>query len=128
MAKTFHDNVLDGALNIIKNNTTGIYFCSAQPTNYTEAISTYALMNKTSLTSSNFTGPADNGGTGGGRKLTVNSMYPMTPTANGTITYVALVGTSGSTLYAVTTVTSQAVTTSQTWSSPTFDIIVKDPT
>ena len=40
MAKTVHDDVLDGALNIIKNNCTRQVACSAQPTTYAEGNAT----------------------------------------------------------------------------------------
>lgn len=47
MAKIVHDDVLDGALNIIKNNCTRMVACSAQPTTYTEGNATYALADVT---------------------------------------------------------------------------------
>jgi len=50
----------------------------------------------------------------------------MTPSANGTVTYAVL--DDGTTLLAATTVTSQAVTTSQTWNSQAFKIGISDPT
>lgn len=43
MAKSVHDDVLDGALNIIKNNTNIMTVCSSEPTTRTEAVTTYAL-------------------------------------------------------------------------------------
>lgn len=57
MSKSVHDDVLDGALNVVKNNATRICVCSTQPTTYTEAITTYKLAIKT-ITSADFTGPA----------------------------------------------------------------------
>lgn len=60
MAKIVHDDVLDGALNYVKNNTTRISVCSTQPTTYTEAITTYKLAIKT-ITGTDFTGPANGG-------------------------------------------------------------------
>lgn len=128
MGKSFHNDVLDGALNIIKNNGTQIHFCSQEPTTYTQAASTYKLISKTGLTAADYTGPSDNGGAGGGRLLTVNAISAMTPASNGTVTHAAIVDSVNSKLLAVDTVTSQAVTTSQSWSSPAFDIIMKDPT
>ena len=67
MGKIVHDDVLDGALNIIKNNVTRQVACSAQPTTYTEANATYALADAT-MASGDFTNA--NGDTSG-RKTTV---------------------------------------------------------
>ncbi len=118
MAKRLDSSVHDAALNVIKNGCTTVIFCSADPVNYA-GIAAVTLITKGSLTSSNFTGPAADAGAG--RKLTVNAITGMTPSSNGTVAYV--VGTNGSdTLYFGTTVTSQAVTTSQTWNSPAFDV------
>ena len=80
MAKTTADRVLDGALNIVKNNDTRMTACSAQPTTYTEATATYKLANVT-MASGDFT--AANGDTSG-RKLTVAAktgvlITPMAP-------------------------------------------------
>jgi non-ribosomal peptide synthetase component F len=123
MAKKFDDTVLDGALNVIKNGATTAVFCSAEPANYA-GINAVALITKANMTSANFTGPADHTS---GRKLTAGAITGMTPSANGTVAYVVL--TNGSnTVYAGTTVTSQAVTTLQTWDSPAFILSIADPT
>jgi hypothetical protein len=127
MAKKFDDTVLDGALNIIKNGATMLIFCSAEPANYA-GIAAVALAFKGSLTAADFTA-ADHTS---GRKLTVAAQTGMTPSANGTVTYVVLANgtttSNGSVLYAGTTVTSQAVTTLQTWDSPAFILSIADPT
>lgn len=67
---------MDAFLNNIKNNATRMCLCSAQPTNYTEATTTYdggagkyKLAIKTT-SSSDFTGPAN--GVAGIRKLKCN--------------------------------------------------------
>ena len=62
MAKSVHDDVLDGALNIVKNNATRQVACSAEPTTYTEGNATYALADIT-VASGDFT--AANGSTSG---------------------------------------------------------------
>lgn len=124
MAKRIDDSVYDAFLNVIKNNVTTAVFCSADPVNYA-GIAAVALVTKGSLTSANFTGPA-NGDTSG-RKLTFNATTANTPSANGTVVYAAF--HDGTTLLAGTTVTSQAVTTSQQWDTPAIDIVeIADPT
>lgn len=124
MAKRIDSSVYDAALNVVKNGATNMVFCSADPVNYA-GIAAVTLITKTGLTSGSFTGPAADAGSG--RKLTVNAVSGMTPSANGTVTYVVLTN-GASILYAGTTVTSQAVTTAQTWNSPTFDIDLPAPT
>ena len=73
MAKFLDDTVLDAGLNVIKNGATILALCSAQPTTYAEATTTYdggaskyCLAKKTGLTSGSFTGPVDDTS---GRKL-----------------------------------------------------------
>jgi hypothetical protein len=123
MAKKFADSIFDAALNAVKNAATTLVFCSAEPANYA-GIAAVALMTKTGLTAADYTGPAD--GDVSGRKLTVNAVSNMTPSANGTVTYAVL--HDGATLLAGTSVTSQAVTTAQAWDSPAFVIGLTDPT
>jgi hypothetical protein len=126
MAKTVHDDVLDGALNIIKNNCTRQVACSAQPTTYTEANATYALADIT-VDSADFT--AANGDTSG-RKLTVAAQTGVLIDASGTATYIALLDVANSKLLYVTTCTSQALTAngSNTVNFPAWDLEIADPT
>lgn len=122
MAKIVHDDVLDGALNIIKNNANLMILCSQQPTTRTEAVTTYALAD-VAMASGDFT--AANGDTNG-RKLTVAAKTGVTVDGSGTGTHVALVD--GTRLLYVTTCTSQAVTASNTVNFPAWDIEIADPT
>lgn len=125
MAKTVHDDVLDGALNIIKNNCTRQVACSAQPTTYTEANATYALADVT-LATGDFTNA--NGDTSG-RKTTVAAKSAVLIDVTGTATHVALLDVTNSKLLYVTTCTSQAVTAnaSNTVNFPAWDIELADP-
>ncbi len=123
MAKIVDDSVLDGALNIIKNNVTGISVCSTQPTTRTEAITTYMLATKT-ITSTDCTGPVN--GDVSGRKLTLNQQATITITNSGTAQHIAL--TSATTLLYVTTCTSQALTSGNTVTIPAWKIEIADPT
>lgn len=125
MAKTVHDDVLDGALNIIKNNCTRMVACSAQPTTYTESNATYALADVT-MASGDFT--AANGDTSG-RKLTVAAKSGVLIDASGTATHNALLDVTNSKLLYVTTTTSQALTAngSNTVNFPAWEIEIADP-
>lgn len=126
MAKSVHDDVLDGALNIIKNNVTRMVACSAEPTTYTQGNATYALADVT-MASSDFTNA--NGDTSG-RKTTVAAKSGVLIDTTGTATHVALLDVTGSKLLYVTTCTSQALTANgtNTVSFPAWDIELADPT
>lgn len=124
MAKKFADAVFDAAIDKIATSTK-LTFCSSEPANYA-GIAAVKLADVTvtaGIGNGDFT-KAD--GDVSGRKITVLAQTGMTPSSNGTVTYAAL--DDGSTLLAGTTVTSQAVTTSQTWNSPAFDLEFTDPT
>lgn len=124
MPKTVHDDVLDGALNIIKNNATRQVACSAQPTTFAEANATYALADIT-VDSTDFT--VANGDTNG-RKVTVAAQSGVTVDASGTATHIALLDVTNSKLLYVTTCTSQALTGGNTVNFPAWDIEIADPT
>ena len=122
MAKLFHDDVLDAALDKIAT-CTHLTFCSTQPANYA-GIAAVALASAT-LTAGDGNGDYVIADDTSGRKLTVGAQTGMTPSGDGTVTYAVL--DDGSTLLAATTVTSQAVTTAQTWNSPAFKLAIADP-
>ncbi|MFN3008599.1 MULTISPECIES: hypothetical protein [Mycolicibacterium] len=122
MSKYIPDGVLDDMLEVISQSCTRITICSTQPTTYTEANATYALANVT-VDSSDFT--AANGDTSG-RKITVAQQTGLTITATDTAAHIALLDVSNSTLLAVTTCTSQPVTTGNTATINSFDIELSD--
>lgn len=124
MAKSVHDDVLDAALNYVKTYGDRICVCSAQPTTYTEATSTYELADVT-VDSSDYT--VGNGDTSG-RKAAVAQQTSVTVDSSGTATYVAIVDVSETKLLVVTTCTSQAVTAGNTLTINTFDLEIADPT
>lgn len=141
MAKNVHDNVLDAALNHIKSNATRLVVMSAEPTGataYTMAQTNHdsaggnRLAEKT-ITSANFTGPAD--GTTSGRKLTVNAASSMSingVAASADATHVALVQyhLSSAALQNVlytTTCTSQSLTGGNKVNTPSWEIEIRDP-
>jgi hypothetical protein len=124
MAKSVHNDVLDAALNAVKNAGTRLCVCSAEPTTYTEAITTYKLAIAT-IDSSDFTGPAD--GDTSGRKLAVNAQSGLTVDTSGTATHIAVADSANSKLLYVTTCTSQALTSGNTVDVPAWDIEIADP-
>lgn len=124
MAKSVHDDVLDGALNTIKNNCTRVTLCSQQPTTFTEANATYALADVT-VDNTDFTNA--NGDTSG-RKLTVAAQSAVPVDASGTSNHVALLDVANSKLLYVTTHTAQALTSGNTVNIGAWDIEIADPT
>ena len=123
MPKSVHDDVLDGALNVIKNNCTRMTICNAQPTTYTEANATFALADVT-MASGDFT--LANGDTSG-RKLTVAAKSSIPVDTTGTANHKALLDVTNSKLLYVTTVTSQGLTSGNTVNTPAWDIEIADP-
>jgi hypothetical protein len=94
MAKSVHDDVLDGSLNVIRNNCTRMVACSAEPTTYTEGNATYALADVT-MASGDFT--LANGDTNG-RKVTVAAKSGVTVDTTGTANHVCLLDVANSKL------------------------------
>lgn len=123
MAKTINSTVLDQALNYIKNNATRMCVCSAQPTTYTEAITTFELADVT-MASGDFTVGA---GDVSGRKVAVAAKTAVPVDNTGTATHVALVDVTGTALLLVTTCTSQALTAGNTVTIPTWDDEIAAP-
>ena len=87
MAKFLHDDVLDGALNIIKNNANLMTVCNAQPTTRTEAITTFKLAD-VAVATGDFT--IANGDTNG-RKITCAAKNAVPIDTDGNAQYYALV-------------------------------------
>ena len=111
MAKWANDAVIDAGLDVVATGTI-LTVCSAQPTNRTEAVTTYKLadvvVDGTDFTKSN--------GDVSGRKLTVSQQTNVAVDTTGTATHVAI--SSGSTLLYVTTCTSQLLTSGNTLTIP----------
>ncbi len=122
MAKWANTSVPDEYLDKIKDNCNLLCACSAQPTNRTEAVSTYRLAT-VALTALDFS-VAD--GAGGGRKLTISAKSNIPIVSNGNLTHLALVD--NSTLYFVTTTSTQGLVSGNLLNIPAWSITVNDPT
>lgn len=120
MSKWANDSVMDAALDVVAAGTI-LTVCSAQPTNRTEAITTYKLADVT-VDSGDFT--KANGDTSG-RKLTVGQQSNVPVDSSGTATHIAICD--GTNLLYVTTCTSQALTSGNTVTVPAWDIEISDP-
>lgn len=124
MAKWANDAMMDAAFDYLDQGTL-MTACSAQPTTYTEAITTFALADVVMVADTDYT--KANGDTSG-RKCTVASKSAVPIDITGTATHVALVTTVGTILRYVTTCTSQALTAGGTLTFPAWDVEISDPT
>ena len=123
MAAFVHDRVFDFGLNVLDTEATGIYLTSQQATTYTEATSTYALANKTGISSGS---PAD--GASSGRRVTFAAITDGACTAAGTATHYAVVDSVNSRLLlAHTLAASKATANGATWTNAAFDFTFPDP-
>lgn len=123
MAKYLPDTTIDNMLNYIRENITGMSVCSTQPTNFTQAYTTYMLANQGGLTSTKLTlGDGDTSG----RKVTMPANNSLSVQTTGTAQHIAWYGSTGSILLLVTTCTTQALTTGNTVNVPTHDFEIRD--
>lgn len=118
MAQAISDAVFDAALDKLATSIKMV-MCSGQPANYA-GVAAVSLGDIT-VDSGDFSKADDTSG----RKVTVAAQNGWVPGSNGTVTHIAL--HDGTTLLAVTTTTSQAVTTAQTWNIPAFKLNLQDP-
>lgn len=126
MGKLIPDARLDIFLDAIANECTRVTICSTQPTTYTEANATYALADVT-VTAGAGNGDFTKGdGDTNGRKLTLLQQTGVTIDSGGTAAHIALLDVAGTELLAVTTCTSQAVTSGNTATINAFDIEISD--
>lgn len=127
MAKAAPNDMIDASLDYVAGGNR-VILCSAQPTTYTEATSTYDLATAT-VTAGDGNGDftiAD--GDTSGRKLTVASQSSISVDTTGDGTHVAVVATGDSTLRYVTTCNSTAVTSGSTANFGSWKIEIADPT
>lgn len=116
------DYVLDSALSKLDTEADKLYICSAEPTTYTQAITTYALGVKTSLSVG---APADR--SPNGRKVTVAAITDGSVTGTGTASHWAIVDSVNSRLLAANALSaSQSVTSGNTFTLAAFDIGLPD--
>jgi hypothetical protein len=122
MAKLAPNTFLDAYLGYI-DDADRLCICSAEPTTYTEAVTTYVLAVHT-LTSADFAIADDISG----RKLTIAAQAGIEITGgDANATHIALAKSSGSVLIAVTTCDTEAVVTGQLVALPAWKINIQDP-
>lgn len=110
-----NNDLWDELLQAVIDATDEVHLCSAEPTTYTEATSTYSLGNGTVAPLTDWTGP-EAATSPYARKITLDAFTGLTISANGTATHLALVDSTTSTLiYQAALSASVAFTTSDTW-------------
>jgi len=121
MANLITYDAYDAALNVLVNATgTYLHICSTQPATYAN-VATYTLGNKSAPS---IGAPASRSPTG--RKVTVAAISSGgSVTTSGTAAYWALVDATR--LLATGTITSQSVTSGNTFTLTAFDIGIPDP-
>jgi len=122
MAKSVHDNVLDGAFDVLDQGDI-MTACNAEPTTRTEAVTTFKLADVAMTPNTDYT--KANGDTNG-RKVTVAAKSAVPVDTSGTATHIAICDATR--LLYVTTCTSQALTSGNTVNFPAWDIEIADPT
>lgn len=120
MPKFVNDLVMDAALDVIATATI-MTACSSQPTNRTEAVTTYALADVT-LAGGDFTKA---NGDSSGRKITTAQKSNVAIDTSGTANYIAQCD--GTNLLLVTTCTPQSLTGGGTVTFPAFKNEIADP-
>lgn len=120
---TLNDRVFDNGLTVLDTEANAIYITSQEATDYTDATSTSALGNSTSLS---IGAPQDR--TGGGREVVVAAITDGSVTGTGTATHYAIVDTVNSRLLATSSLTaSQSVTSGNTFTLSSVAIGIPDP-
>jgi len=123
MGKSLSDAVLDGTLDLCVGDQISV--CSAEPTTYTEAVTTFKLAISLAVPGGDFV-KAD--GDTNGRKITVAEQSTVTIDSTGTGNHVAITNLSGTLLKVVTTAVAQLLTSGGTVDIGTFKIENADPT
>jgi len=121
MGKSANDEVLDGLLEVIRDNGVLLCVCSTQPTTRIDAVVTHMLAT-VAITSSDFT--ITDGGSGG-RKITVSAQSGIVIANSGTVQHLAIVDNTK--LYLVTTTSSQGLVAGNLLNIPAWTITVNDP-
>lgn len=118
-----HNDIFDTGLSQLTTVVENLYICSAEPTTFAEASSTYKLGTKATPS---ITGPADR--SGGGREMTVAGITDGVIDQTGTATHFALCDNSLSKLLVAKALSaSQAVTLGNPFTLTSLKVGISDP-
>lgn len=121
MAKSVHDDVLDGAWDVL-DQADIMTVCAGQPTTRTEAVTTFKLADVAMTPDTDYT-KAD--GDTSGRKVTVAAKNAVPVDTSGTADHIA--HCDATRLLYVTTCTSQVLTAGNTVNFPAHKMEIADP-
>lgn len=121
MAKVVHDDVLDGAWDVLDQADIQTV-CAGQPTTRTEAITTFKLADVAMVPNTDYTKA---NGDVSGRKVTVAAKSAVPVDTTGTADHIALCDATR--LLYVTTCTSQPLTAGNTVNIPAWKAELEDP-
>jgi hypothetical protein len=121
LAKIVHDDVLDGAWDVLDQGDIQTV-CAGQPTTRTEAITTFKLADVAMTPNTDYT--KANGDTSG-RKVTMAAKSAVPVDTSGTADHLAICD--GTRLLYVTTCTSQVLTSGNTVNIPAWKAEIADP-
>lgn len=131
MAKSLHNDVLDGLLNTVVDYGDRLTICSAEPTTWTHAASGagdggYMLADNdiTVGNGNDYTLSASPSG----RQATISSQVSFSVTNSGDATHIAIVDVSAQKLLAVTTCTTLTLTAAGLITTPAWSMVVNQPT
>lgn len=118
----FNDNCYDAFLQYIIDNADTVHYCTQQPTNYTEATSTYSIGSKSGLVRN-----AVEDGAVDGRRFKIDSYVDGVSTGSGTVTHLAYVDTSNNILICVGLCTpNRVLSTGQVQGGGEFYVTLRD--
>lgn len=117
-----NDLVFDNGLQVLTDDVDGLYLCSQQPANYTEASSTYALGTKAAPTVS-----APQNGAVNGRRVVVSAISDGSVSGTGTATHWALTDSGNTRLLATGSLSApQGVTNGNDFTLTEFSVTIPD--
>lgn len=123
--KEVHNDVLDAALNYLKNNATKLCVCKTSTDTYAKANSTNLLAGVV-INSTDF--GAVTSGDSSGRKVQVSQQELISVDVTGKAEEVALVNTSSSKLLYVTKCSAKSLSSTDKVTVPAWDVEIGDPT
>lgn len=123
MGKRVHDDVLDGALGIVRGHTTKMVACSAEPASFSAANGSLKLA-EVAMSAADF---SIGNGAASGRRVTVAQKLGVAVTASGTADHVALLDEGAARLLYVTICTPQSLTQGASVNFGSWDVEINDP-
>lgn len=122
MAKRISSQLLDLALNEVRNTGNLMVGCPSEPASFGAAQSSKLV--ETTMAPADYTIGA---GSPSGRRVTTAAKNSLTPLANGTVNHIAILDTAGSRLLLVTTCPAQAVTITGSVNIQSLTLDIRDP-